>query len=94
MEHKPAEKVNLAEEILTVDKLHQHLGHMSPKSTQKLVKDSFVTGLKLEPTSNADIFCESCIYAKATCKMVPKAREGKCTAEFGDKIHTDTRGNL
>ena len=91
-EHEPAEEVNLAEEILTVDKLHWCLGHISLKSTQKLVKDGFVTGLKLEPTSNADIFCESCIYAKATCKMVPKAREGKCTAKFGDEIHTDVWG--
>ena len=51
-----------------------------------------MTGLKLEPTSDANIFCESCIYAKATCKMVPKAREGERTAEFGDEIHTDVWG--
>ena len=91
-EHEPAEEVNLAEKILTVDKLHWCLGHISPKSAQRLVKDGFVTGLKLEPTSNADIFCKSCIYAKATHKMVPKAREGKHTAEFGDEIHTDVWG--
>ena len=61
MEHKPAEEVNPAEEILTVDKLYWRLGHISPKSAQKLVKDGFVTALKLKPTSDANIFCEACI---------------------------------
>ena len=51
-----------------------------------------MTGLKQEPTSDANIFCESCIYAKATCKMVPKTREGKRAAESGDEIHTDVWG--
>ena len=91
-EHEPAEEVNPAEEILTVDKLYWCFGHISPKSAQKLVKDGFVTGLKLEPTSDANIFCESCIYAKAAHKTVPKTREGECTAEFGDEIHTDVWG--
>ena len=49
MEHESAKEVNPAEEILTVDKLHQRLGHVSSKSAQKLVNGGFVTGSKLEP---------------------------------------------
>ena len=56
------------------------------------MKDGFITGLGIQPTSNADVLCESCIYAKATCKLVLKAREGKCAAKFSDEIHTNVWG--
>ena len=92
VEHERGGEVNPAEKILTLDMLHCHLGHISLKSAQKLVKNNFVTGLKLEPTSDADIFCESCIYAKATQKSVPKTREGENMTEFGGEIYSNVWG--
>ena len=89
VQHERGEEANLAKEVLTIDKLHCWLGHISPKSAQKLVQNGFVTGLWLDPTSDTDIFCESCVYVKATRKLVSKTREGKHATEFGGEIHSD-----
>ena len=32
------------------------------------------------------------MYAKATRKPIPKAREGKCATKFGDEVHLDLWG--
>ena len=90
--HEKAEEANLANGTITLDKLHRCLGHISPKSALKLVENGFITGLKLEHTSNTDIFCEYCVYAKATCKSIPKAREGEHAMEFGGEIHSNMWG--
>jgi hypothetical protein len=34
----------------------------------------------------------SCIYAKATQKTIPKAREGERAKNFGDEIHSNVWG--
>ena len=44
-QHEKVDKANPVEETLTIDKLHRHSGHISPKSAQKLVENGFVTGL-------------------------------------------------
>ena len=82
----------MVEETLTLDLLHRRLGHISPKSAQKLINNGFITGLRLESSPNADFFCESCVYAKATRKSVPKTQEGKCAKEFSGEIHSDVWG--
>lgn len=53
------------------------MGHISPEVAWKLVDKGFVTGVRLETTPTSDpFFCESCVYAKATCKPVAKAWKG------------------
>jgi hypothetical protein len=51
-----------------------------------------VTGVQLETTSDADLFCESCVYAKATRKSIPKVREGERAMEFVGETHSDVWG--
>ena len=47
--------------------------------------------MELTPSSNP-VFCESCVYAKATQKSVLKAREGECAKKFGEEVHSDLWG--
>jgi len=69
------------------------MGHISPKTARKLVENKFVTGLRLEYSPSGDpFFCESCVYAKATRKSVPKMREGERATKFGQEIHSDVWG--
>ncbi|PPQ83632.1 hypothetical protein CVT26_000950 [Gymnopilus dilepis] len=92
VEHE-AEEANRAEETLTLDQLHRRMGHISPSIAQKLVEKGFVTGVRLESTPSGDpVFCESCVYAKATRKSVPKQREGERASEFGGEVHSDVWG--
>jgi GAG-pre-integrase domain len=72
VDHEPESAC--AAEVLMLDQLHYHLGHISPNAAKKLTQDGFITGLRLETTaSGEDVFCESCVYAKATRKPVVKA---------------------
>ena len=92
VEHEP-DSANTAIETLTLDQIHCRMGHISPKTVRKLVENQFVTGLRLEYTPSGDpFFCESCVYAKATRKSVPKMREGECATKFGQEIHSDVWG--
>src|SRR6266498_191235 len=69
------------------------MGHVSIKTTCKLVKDKHVLGIRLEDISDIDkFFCESCVYAKATQKSVPRKREGDRATEFADEVHSDLWG--
>lgn len=65
------------------------LGAYIPKAAQKLVKNGFISSLRLESNPDAGLFCESCVYAKATRKIVPKAREGERAKEFDGEVHSD-----
>ena len=65
-----------AEEYLTLESLHRHLGHISPDTVRKLVREKMVTGIQLEYTPfGRPFFCALCVYAKATWKLVAKMRE-------------------
>jgi len=86
------ESANAAEEAITLDQLHCRMGHISPGIVKKLVTQGFVTGVHLMSTADAEIFCESCVYAKATRKSVLKACEGKCAKKFGEEVHSDLWG--
>jgi len=94
VEHE-GEQANPGVETLTLDQLHRRMGHISPAIAQKLVKDGFVTGVRLESMPSGDLhFCESCTYAKATRKSVPKVREGDRATKFGGEVHSDVWGPL
>ena len=69
------------------------MGHISPDTARKLVKDKMVTGIRLEYMPfGRPFFCASCVYAKATRKLVPKMREGERAEEFGGEVHSDVWG--
>jgi hypothetical protein len=87
------EQANAVDETLTVEQLHRRMGHISPVIAKKLVENNFVTGVRLESTSSGDpFFCESCVYAKATRKVIPKAREGDRATVFAGEVHSDLWG--
>lgn len=87
------ESVNAAVERISLDQFHRRMGHISPVLAKKLVKDKFVTGVRLTHDDSGDPwFCESCVYAKATRKSIPKEREGERAKEFGGEIHSDLWG--
>jgi hypothetical protein len=51
-----------------------------------------VEGVKLDPLHETMGQCESCEYAKATCKPIGKIHEPKHCEKFGDEVHTDLWG--
>ncbi|CAA7262723.1 unnamed protein product [Cyclocybe aegerita] len=86
--------VNSAIETITLDQFHRRMGHISPEVARRLVSNKFVTGVRLTTmsTSGDPFFCESCVYAKATRKSVPKERAGERASEFGGEVHSDLWG--
>jgi Zinc knuckle len=92
VQHEKGKEANIAKETLTLDMLHWCLGHIFPQAAKKLINKGFVTGMQLETTSDADLFCESCIYAKATRKSIFKVRKGEHAMEFGGETHSDMWG--
>jgi hypothetical protein len=71
--------------------LHCHLGHIPAEAIHALICYNVVTGLQLLD-NKWPIFCESCEYAKATCKRISKERVAPPAKAFRDKIHLDLWG--
>jgi hypothetical protein len=90
--HEDSDSSFAAIEKLTVMELHCCMGHISPTIAKKLVNNGLVTGVRLNDSSDNIVFCKYCVYAKATCKPVPKACEGERATEFGGEIHSDLWG--
>ena len=90
--HDDGESTFAVTEKLTVMELHRRMGHISPGIAKKLVENGLVTGVRIDDSSDGVIFCESCVYAKATRKPVAKEREGERATEFGGEIHSDLWG--
>jgi hypothetical protein len=92
VQHEPDE-TNAAVEAISLDKFHCRMGHITPNVAKKLAESSFVTGVCLKTSSSGDpVFCESCVYAKATQKPVSKFCGGDQATEFGAEIHSDLWG--
>ena len=92
VDHEP-ESANEAVEQLTLNQFHCRMGHISPDIARKLVTKGFVTGVSLNETGSGDpLFCESCVYAKATRKPILKVRQGERATEFGGEVHSDLWG--
>ena len=64
--HDEPEMAHVADEELTLDQFHHRMGHILAGIAYRLVEKGLVTGVRLEPTSSGDYFCELCVYAKAT----------------------------
>jgi hypothetical protein len=67
--------------------LHCHMGHISPGIAKKLVENGLITGVQIDVLSGDAVFCESCVYVKATWKPVAKVHEGECASEFDGEVH-------
>jgi hypothetical protein len=86
VQHKPDE-ANMAVEAISLDKSHCQMGHIAPNIAKKLTESGFVTGVCLETLLSGDpIFCESCVYVKATQKPVNKVCGGDQATEFSAGI--------
>ena len=87
------EQANAVHESLTLQQLHRRLGHISPIIAKKLIKDKLVTGVRLAMVLSGDpFFCESCVYAKATQKIIPKEAEGNRAKVFAEEVHSNLWG--
>ena len=71
--------------------LHHRLGHIPADAIRALIHYNVVTGLHLLDDKRP-IFCESCEYAKATCKRISKEQTTPPAKAFRDKIHLDLWG--
>jgi hypothetical protein len=64
---------NIAKAKLTVNELHQVLGHVSQTAVLDAVKKVLVEGVELDSTSQPE-FCDACTQAKASHQPFPKRR--------------------
>ena len=78
-------------EVLSINELHRHLGHVSHDRAKLLLGKGLVEGVELMPDEEATI-CESCESAKGVRKSVVKVREGGRCPAVGDEIHSDLWG--
>jgi DNA-binding Lrp family transcriptional regulator len=86
---------NTAQEPLitvTLDDLHQMLGHISPDAAKRLVKEYIVEGIILDESATTPRSCDSCEYGKKTHKAVKKFRERARAKKVGELIHSDLWG--
>jgi hypothetical protein len=85
------EKEANAVELLSVMELHRRLGHIAATSARKLVKSGAVTGVKIDPESK-EVYCNVCLFARATRQPIPSVRIRPPAEKFGNEIHTDVWG--
>ena len=81
------------EYLITWTKLHHRLGCVSPGVAKQLAEKELVPGVHVDTSLGNMVFCESCIYTKATWKPVVKVQEEEWAAELRGKVHTDLWGS-
>jgi LTR polyprotein gag-polypeptide-like protein/Pol polyprotein len=82
-----------AVEQVNILTLHWRLGHVAADTIHSLVHTNAVTGLHLiDPHSHSQIVCDSCDYAKVTCKTICKESTLPLAEAFGDKVHSNIWG--
>ena len=74
--------------VLSIDKLHHHLGHVSHERARLLVKKGLVEGVELDMSSKATV-CESREWAKGEQKAIVKVWEGAQSSAVGDEVHVE-----
>jgi hypothetical protein len=78
---------------LTIIKLHWRLRNIAPTAAKKLVENGLVKGITMRQEGNNITFCDSCMYARASQKPMPKACNNEdCAKVFGEEIHSDMWG--
>ena len=71
--------------------LHRRLRNIPIDAIHALIRYNVITGLHLLD-DKWPIFCESCKYAKATCKCISKEQVAPPAKAFGDETHSDLWG--
>ena len=77
-------------DILT---LHHRLSHIALDTICTLIHNKAVSGIHLID-NHPSFACDSCEYAKTTCKPIQKQRKGPQATAFGDEVHSDVWGPL
>jgi len=78
-------------EVLTIDKLHHHLGHVGHEAAHQLVVKGLVHGIKIDEDSKPS-FCVSCKWGKGHRKAIQREQEGEQAVGVGNEIHLDIWG--
>ena len=79
-------------EVVSIEKLHQLMGHIAPEAAKMLVEKGLVEGFKLDTSSQMPKSCDACEYGKAHRKPVKKECEAPKAAKIGDEVHSDVWG--
>ena len=80
-----------AREVLTVEELHRRMGHIAPETAKQMVSEGAIDGMEVDLSSTIQS-CNTCEYAKATCKPIRKSRKAPRASEFRGEIHSDVWG--
>jgi hypothetical protein len=91
LEHEAEMAAVVREELVTIERLHKLMGHISLEAAKALVQKGVVEGFKLDETSKISS-CDSCEYGKAHRKEVKKERQFPRASNIGDEIHSDVWG--
>ena len=79
-------------EVVSIERLHRLMGHITPEAAKALVDKGLVEGFKLDETSKMPSICSSCKYGKAHRKAVRKECEAPKAEKIGDEVHCDVWG--
>jgi hypothetical protein len=72
VEHEPRKvAANVTTDTVTIEELHQIMGHILPEVARKLIEDGLVKGVKLDRSSDIRS-CDSCKYDR---KPIQKEQE-------------------
>ncbi len=71
--------------------LHQRLGHISANAICSLICNNAIQGIQLLD-EGFPIICNSCEYAKLTCKAIRNERDAPPAKYFGTEVHSDLWG--
>jgi len=74
-----------------MQEVHEWLGHITPDSIGQMIKDRTVIGITLDKAYESMGTCDSCEYAKLTCKLIGKLCDPLCQSN-SDEVHTDLWG--
>ena len=77
--------------VVDIPTLHRRMGHVAADTIHALVRTGAIQGISLIDNGQP-LYCELCEYAKATCKVIKKEREGVQASTFGEEIHSDLWG--
>ena len=77
---------------LTMQEVHEQLGHIAPDSIRQMIQDGTVTGITLDEAHKSMGTCDSCEYAKLMHKPIGKLRDPLHQSNLGDEVHTDLWG--
>ena len=94
VDHKVTVNITMAGEdweVLTIEELHRHMGHIAPETARQMVSKGAIKGIEIDSASEIQ-HCDSCKYAKATQKPIQKECQSPRVEKSGDEIYSDVWG--